>query len=218
MALRNFLKPLILRVKRSSILFFIEKYLLYASMRLIFASYRLRVKLDPGISEDFSKNIGVFYFWHQQIFAASYFLMKVRAAQHCIVSSSNDGRLAGGVVKLFGYDVIYGSAFKNTIQVTRQALKILKNNQSFCIVGDGSRGPAFELKKGVPFLAIKSNKPLFFVESSSSRYFTFKKSWDKFQIPLPFSKINIHVSMCNAQALMHGSGHNSSRNIAGDIL
>jgi len=89
-------------------------------MRLLFATYRLRVKLDPGISEDFSKNIGVFYFWHQQIFAASYFLMKVRAAQHCIVSGSNDGKFAGSVVELFGYDAIYGSAFKNPIQVTRR--------------------------------------------------------------------------------------------------
>jgi lysophospholipid acyltransferase (LPLAT)-like uncharacterized protein len=218
MALRNFLKSLILRIKRSSMLFFIEKYLLYVFIRLLFATYRLRVKLDSDISEDFSKNIGVFYFWHQQIFAASYFLMKIRAAKHCIVSSSGDGRIAGGVIELFGYDVIYGSAFKNTIRVTRQALRILKNNQSFCIVGDGSRGPAFELKKGVPFLAVKANKPLFFIQCSSSRYFTFKKSWDKFQIPLPFSKINIHVSRRDAHALMHGSGHNLSRKLSGDIL
>jgi hypothetical protein len=187
-------------------------------MRLVFATYRLRVKLDPGISEDFSKNIGVFYFWHQQIFAASYFLMKVHAAQHCIVSSSNDGRLAGGVIELFGYDVIYGSAFKNTIQVTRQALKILKDNQSFCIVGDGSRGPAFELKQGVPFLAVKADKPLFFVQCSSSKYLTLKNSWDKFQIPLPFSKINIHVSMRNAHALMHNSAHDSVNDSDMEVL
>lgn len=170
-------------------------------MKLLFMTYRLRVTLDSNLDKNFSNNIGVFYFWHQQTFAAAYFLMKAKAAQHCIVSSSNDGKLAGGIVELFGYDVIYGSAFKNPIQVTRQALKILKNNQSFCIVGDGSRGPAFELKQGVPFLAINANKPLFFVESSSSWHFTFKKSWDKFQIPLPFSKIYIHVSKCDPKVL-----------------
>lgn len=174
-------------------------------MRLLFMTYRLRVTLDSNLNKNFNENIGVFYFWHQQTFAASYFLMKAKAAQHCIVSSSNDGRLAGGVVELFGYDVIYGSAFKNPIQVTRQALKILKNNQPFCIVGDGSRGPAFELKQGVPFLAINANKPLFFVESSSSWHFTFKKSWDKFQIPLPFSKIYIHVSKCDPKTLRNHS-------------
>jgi len=30
------------------------------------------------------------------------------------------------------------------------------------MVGDGSRGPAFELKHGVPFLAIKSDKTTIF--------------------------------------------------------
>ncbi len=207
MPLRKFFKPLFLSIKRSSVLFFITKYLLYGFMRTLFATYRLKFTSDPDLNKNFSENIGLFYFWHQQIIAASYFLMKVKAAQHCIVSSSNDGKLAGSVVKLFGFDVIYGSAFKNTIQVTRQALKILKDSQSFCIVGDGSRGPAFELKKGVPFLAIKANKPLFFVDCSSSWHLTLKKSWDKFQIPLPFSKINIHVSKCDANALLsHSSG------------
>ena len=207
MPLRNFFKPLFLSIKRSSVPFCITKYLLYGFLRTLFATYRLNFTSDPDLNKNFSENIGVFYFWHQQTIAASYFLMKVKASRYCLVSSSNDGKLAGGVVKLFGFDVIYGSAFKNTIQVTRQALKILKNNQSFCIVGDGSRGPAFELKKGVPFLAIKANKPLFFVHSSSSWHFTFKKSWDKFQIPLPFSKINIHISRCDANVLPnHSSG------------
>lgn len=174
-------------------------------MRLLFMTYRLRVTVDSGLNKKFSDNVGVFYFWHQQTVAAAYFLIKAKAAQHCIVSSSNDGRFAGSVIELFGYNAVYGSAFKNPIQVTRQALKILKNNQSFCIVGDGSRGPAFELKQGVPFLAIKTNKPLFFVDCSSSWHFTFKKSWDKFQIPLPFSKINIHVSKCDPETLMKSS-------------
>jgi|AMWB02.1.fsa_nt_gi hypothetical protein len=201
MALRNFLIPIFLSIKRDTALFFITKYLLYGLTRLLFMTYRLSFSLDSNLNKNFSENVGVFYFWHQQTIAAAYFLIKVKAAQHCIVSSSNDGKLVGSVVELFGYKAIYGSAFKNPIQVTRQALKILKDNQSLCIVGDGSRGPAFELKQGVPFLAITANKPLFFVECSSSWHFTFKKSWDKFQIPLPFSKINIHVSKCDPKAL-----------------
>ncbi len=210
MALRNFFKPLFVSIKRSSVVFFITKYLLYGLMRTLFMTYRLRVTSDLGLNKNLSENVGVFYFWHQQTFAAAYFLMKAKAAKHCIVSSSDDGKLAGSIVELFGYNAIYGSAFKNPIQVTRQALKILKANNSFCIVGDGSRGPAFELKQGVPFLAISANKPLFFVQCSSSWHFTFKKSWDKFQIPLPFSKINIHVKECDPFLLRNHSN--------GDIL
>lgn len=197
MPIRKFFKPVFLSFKRNSVLFFITKYLLHGVMRLFFLTYRLKVTVDSDLNEKISENIGVFYFWHQQTFAAAYFLIKKKAAQYCIVSGSSDGKLAGSVIELFGCNIIYGSAFKNSIQVTRRALKVLKDNQSLCVVGDGSRGPAFELKPGVSFLAAKANKSLFFVQCSSSRYFTFKKSWDKFQLPLPFSKINIHVSKCD---------------------
>ena len=96
MALRNFLIPVFLSIKRDSVLFFITKYLLYGLTRLLFMTYRLKVTLDSNLNKNFSENVGVFYFWHQQTIAAGYFLMKVKAAQHCIVSNSDDGKLEIG--------------------------------------------------------------------------------------------------------------------------
>jgi lysophospholipid acyltransferase (LPLAT)-like uncharacterized protein len=54
---------------------------------------------------------------------------------------------------------------------------------------------------------------LFFIEAASSWHFTFKKSWDKLQIPLPFSKINIHVNKRDPHVLMHNPANNSYKKV-----
>lgn len=204
MTLRNFFRPIFLKVKDSRILSFIATNILYVVMRIFFVSYRLEFEIDPSLNlkMPFDKNGGVFYFWHQQIGSALFFFFKMKSMQSCMVSSSNDGRIAGAAVEKLGFNVIYGSTFKNPIQVTRQALKVLCDNQQLCIVGDGSRGPAFELKHGVPFLALKAKVPMYFVECFPSRYFSLKNSWDKFQVPLPFSKIRIKIYQCDPVKVM----------------
>jgi lysophospholipid acyltransferase (LPLAT)-like uncharacterized protein len=199
MAINNFLKPIFLRVKKSRALSFLATYLLYVVMRALYASYRLEFELDPSLKHPFERNGGIFYFWHQQVGSVLFFFFKMKSMQNCIISPSNDGKIAGAAVAKLGFNIIYGSVFKNPIQVTRQSLRVLGDNQQLCIVGDGSRGPAFELKRGVPFLAIKAGVPMFFVEGAPSWYVSFKKSWDKFQVPLPFSKIKIRVYKCDPE-------------------
>lgn len=180
-------------IKNSRFLTFIVKNALYVIARFAILTYRIEVVLDEGIKYPLNQNIGVFYFWHQQIIAAIYFFYKFQNGQSCVVSSSKDGQIAAYILEKLGFNIIYGSSFKNPIQLTRQALKVLHENRQLCIVGDGSRGPAFELKKGIPFLAKTANVPLYFVECSSTWKIKFKKSWDRSEIPLPFSKIIIKV-------------------------
>ncbi|KKQ33411.1 MAG: hypothetical protein US49_C0001G0091 [candidate division TM6 bacterium GW2011_GWF2_37_49] len=189
----NIFKPIIKSVKNSKFLTILVKKVLYRLARIAIMTYRIDVVFDDGVQIPFSKNNGVFYLWHQQIVAGFFFFYKFRNGQSCIVSSSKDGQFAGYVLERLGFNIIYGSSFKNPILLTRQAVKILKDGQQLCIVGDGSRGPAFELKPGVTFLAKTADVPLYFVECSSTWKIKFKKSWDQFEIPLPFSKIMIKV-------------------------
>lgn len=189
----NFCKPIIKKIKNSNFLTFLVKNMLYFLARFAITTYRIEVVFDKGVQMPFSKNNGVFYLWHQQIVAGLFFFYKFRDGQSCIVSSSKDGQFAGYVLGRLGFNIIYGSSFKNPILLTRQALKVLREDKQLCIVGDGSRGPAFELKPGVTFLAKTAEVPLYFVECSSTWKIKFKKSWDQSEIPLPFSKIMIKV-------------------------
>lgn len=190
---RKILKPITKTIKSSVILSFAAKLLLYGFLRLLFMTYRLRVTVDKSLAHPMTTQPGVFYFWHQQIIAGMLFFFKTRSTGYCVVSPSRDGKFVGYITRKLGFTVLYGSAHKGTVTLLRSALKVLQTDQRLCIVGDGSRGPAFKLQQGISYLAQKSQVPLVYVECRSQWHYTFKKSWDQFQIPLPFSKIFVRV-------------------------
>lgn len=190
---RSFIIKITKLLKNSFILNILLKNIIYFYLRILFLTYKLEVKYEENILTPINKNEGVFYFWHQNIIAAMFFFFKSKAIGHCIVSPSKDGLIAAFIAKKLGFKVIYGSAYKTSIKVIRQALDVLDVNKRLSIVGDGSRGPVFNLQRGVMYLAAKSQVPLIFIECKTKKAITFEKSWDKFKIPLPFSKISITV-------------------------
>ena len=68
------------------------------------------------------------------------------------------------------------------------------NEKQLFVIGDGSRGPAKQLQPGIRYLAKKSNLPIIFFDCQVQHKITFHKTWDKFQLPLPFTKIFITVT------------------------
>ena len=180
-------------LKSSTILSFLTKNLVYWLLRILFATYRLRVEYASGVAQPLNRQEGVYYFWHQQIISGMFFFYAMRSQGACIVSPSRDGKFAGYICSRLGFDVLYGSSFKSTVSVVRQALQELGENKRLCMVGDGSRGPALKLQPGVTYFAEKSDLPLIFVECTQQWSWTFTKSWDQFKIPLPFSTISVKV-------------------------
>lgn len=194
---KNFFK----KIKSNNFLNFFTKNLIYFFVRVLFSTYSLKIEYDKNLINNtnnaYNNTCGVFYFWHQNIIAATFFFFKIKETGHCIISPSQDGKIMGFIATKLGFTVLYGSAYKQSIQIIRQSLNILKTEKRLCLVGDGSRGPAFNLQEGVIYFAKKSNLPLIFVDCKSSKFISIKKSWDKFQIPLPFSKIYIKIKLEN---------------------
>lgn len=187
-------KRIIKIVRSNNVLFFISKCTLYLILRLLFATYRLKVIQPPEFQNNSKDHYeGVFYFWHQHILSGMYFFYKKKQSGYCVISPSVDGKIAGFIAERLKFSVIYGSQHKAPIALLRQSLSVLKKTKRLCIVGDGSRGPAFRLQQGVIYLSEKSNLPLVFVECQASWSYTMKRSWDQFKIPLPFSLITIIV-------------------------
>lgn len=189
----RFVKRIIKKIKKNSFLSFLSRMLIYSILRLLFFTYRLDVSYKNKNVIPLDQQSGIFYFWHQQIIAGMFFFFKNRAQGACIASPSSDGKIAGYICQKLGFNVLYGSSHKASISVLRRSLMELSAKGRLCLVGDGSRGPAFKLQSGVTALASKANAPLVFVECHVSSALTFKKSWDQFKVPLPFSKISITV-------------------------
>jgi lysophospholipid acyltransferase (LPLAT)-like uncharacterized protein len=58
------------------------------------------------------------------------------------------------------------------------------------ITPDGPRGPCYRLGRGIVFLAQITGEPVVPIHLDYSRYICLK-SWDRFRIPLPFSRVEV---------------------------
>ncbi|MFH0898838.1 MAG: DUF374 domain-containing protein [bacterium] len=194
MSKKGFIKNICISIKKNKKLHVLLQYTLYLLIKILFMTYRIKISYD-----DFYKNKsindqqGVFYFWHQNIISGMFFFYKIKGQGYCIVSPSKDGKIAGFICSRLGFNVLYGSSTKSPIKLIKDSLKILNQTKQICVVGDGSRGPAFKLQRGVNYLAHKNNIPLVFIQCHPSKAITFKKSWDQFKLPLPFTTIHITV-------------------------
>lgn len=70
---------------------------------------------------------------------------------------------------------------------------IVEQGHILCVTPDGPRGPYHELKMGAVRVAQTMNVPLLMV-SVGFRRFKRLRSWDRFEIPFPFTKGRVRFS------------------------
>jgi lysophospholipid acyltransferase (LPLAT)-like uncharacterized protein len=132
-------------------------------------------------------------YWHQhQLFCAKYLVdQRPRGLEvGWLISPSVDGELGAMMVRRFGGRVIRGSSTSTGALALRDYYEALvKENVSPAITPDGPRGPRFQFKPGAILLAQISGRPILPMAYAASRAWLIK--WDKFVIPVPFSRIVI---------------------------
>ncbi len=108
-----------------------------------------------------------------------------------VVSSSRDGsRLVAFLKGRLGYQqVLRGSSSSGGSEVLRRMEQALASS-SIMVTPDGPRGPAGEVKPGGIVAAHRSKRDLLLVDWSAARTIRFS-SWDRMEIPFPFSKVYI---------------------------
>ncbi len=126
--------------------------------------------------------------WHDELFPLPYIRKKEKAI--AVVSQSKDGDLLTGVLKRLGLTVYRGSSSRGGFQVLRSTIKEMDKGSLIFFTVDGPRGPRHCVKKGALFLAGKCGIPIIPVRIFMSQAVRFK-SWDRFQLPKPFSKVQI---------------------------
>jgi len=132
-------------------------------------------------------------YWHQhQLFCGKYLVdQRARGLEvGWLISPSVDGELGAMMVRRMGGRVIRGSSTNTGARALRDYYEALvKDNVSPVITPDGPRGPRFEFKAGAVLLAQMSGRPILPMAYAASRAWLIK--WDKFVIPVPFSRIAI---------------------------
>lgn len=168
-------------------------------LRLLLATVRVAYRFDPqaaGLIDNGRPFIAAF--WHNRLglIAAGWTRGKPMAMVH---SSHGDGRMLGAALSDFIARPIEGSTRRNPMAALRGMLRALDDGLPVAVTPDGPRGPRMRCQLGVIEAARRSGVPVIPV-ACSSRPRLQARSWDRFQIPLPFTRgvflvgTPIHVS------------------------
>jgi len=124
-------------------------------------------------------------FWHGRLFLASWYF---RGRGIAVMTSRNrDGEYIAHVIRRLGYRPARGSSSAGGHGAAREMLRILRQGGDVGFAIDGPRGPRHVAKAGAAYLAWKSGNPVIPFGISVERKWTLR-SWDRFEIPKPFSR------------------------------
>ncbi len=123
--------------------------------------------------------------WHQRMVGG---ILAHRGEGYVTMASkSGDGEIIATFLRYWGFRAARGSSSKDGDLASTEFLEALKEAPGGALTPDGPRGPARQCKRGILVLADQGNALVLPSSSSSSRP-RFLNSWDRFLLPLPFSR------------------------------
>ncbi len=134
---------------------------------------------------DAAGKLPIFATWHDRIFLSTYFWRD----RGLVVMTSNsfDGEYIARFIKRFGYGAIRGSSSRGGFRALIEMIKAMRDGLPMAFSVDGPRGPRYEAKLGPVILAKKTGNPILPFVIETQKFWTVK-SWDKMQIPKPFTR------------------------------
>lgn len=134
--------------------------------------------------------VPIYAFWHDRIFASTYFFRNRGIA--VITSQSKDGEYIARFIQRLGYGAIRGSSSRGGVGALVEMIRTMKQGVPMAFTVDGPKGPRYEAKSGAVLLAKKTGNPLMPFVVDLKRFWTIG-SWDRLQIPLPFTRAMLKI-------------------------
>lgn len=165
--------------------------LIYALIRVVGWSLRWRWELHPKLAD--IKEPLIFVTWHNRLSLSLLMylgyarIMQKKPRLAAMVSASKDGAVVARILEHFGMQPVRGSTSRRGPQALLELTSLSEQGYDLAITPDGPRGPRYVLQSGPLFVAQLTGRAIV----PASNYVRWKicvKSWDRFQIPLPFSR------------------------------
>ena len=135
---------------------------------------------------------GVFSFalWHEHLFG----LILAHAGQRiCAMASlSKDGDYISIVLRQLGYEIVRGSSSRGGRAAKDDLVEYLRRGYIGALTVDGPRGPRRRVKGGCLQVAQITGTAIVPLAFASSHSWIMTKSWDRFNLPKPFSRIAVY--------------------------
>jgi len=107
-----------------------------------------------------------------------------------MISRSTDGALVAGVAHHLGWQVVRGSSSCDGFKAMLGMIKHVHDHRLGAHIVDGPHGPVGVIKKGIIHMARETGAMLVPVYAEARAVWSFR-SWDRFFIPKPFSRVCI---------------------------
>lgn len=135
-------------------------------------------------------------YWHQRHIFGTYYVLQLQRKglkAGFLVSPSVDGEVPAQVMKEWGATVIRGSHTRSGAKTVRDLYKLISQEKISPVnTPDGPTGPIHFFKPGTLMLAQLTQVPIVPISYAAKVSWNLK-TWDKFILPMPFTRIQIVV-------------------------
>ncbi len=174
----------------------IKSWCLLTMTRLVASTWKVELH-DPEnvIARASRKELKVLF----PVFHHTY-LVCFHVTQHqgyvTLTADNEAGEVLSRMIHAMGFTTCRVSADDNARSDARAAIRMIdamRDGASGAIAVDGPSGPAGKVKPGTFTIGVKSSAHIYPAATGSRRALVLEKRWDKFRIPLPFTKVTVLV-------------------------
>jgi len=172
--------------------------LVWLAVSLVSATIRYRLHDPHGTLSRKNPGQSILCTWHNRLaLCVKLYFKYVRPGHRApgiagLVSASKDGALLSAVFECFGIQAVRGSSSRRGAQALMELTTWAQRGYDLAITPDGPRGPRYTVADGAIALAQIIGLPLVPGVYRLNWKITVK-SWDRFQIPLPFARCELVV-------------------------
>jgi hypothetical protein len=152
------------------------------------ATLRFEVIAEEGAIPATPPARGIFCFWHRCTLPCGWYFRKFRCS--ILISQSFDGELIARTLALLGYNSVRGSSSRGGFAGLLNLQGVLEGGLPVVFTADGPRGPIYQTKIGPVKLAQMTGESMGSFYLLPERAWVLK-SWDRFLIPKPFSRVAV---------------------------
>lgn len=134
--------------------------------------------------------------WHNRLALAPLILSRYTpdSVYAAVVSASRDGMLLSAIIHSYKGGRTIRVGHQSRYQALREIIRHVKETREIVVITpDGPRGPLYQLKPGIAVAALETQAHVFALNWEAEDYWELK-TWDRFRIPKPFTKIRVSFS------------------------
>ena len=137
-------------------------------------------------------HLPIYTFWHDHIFVGTYYFRDRGIV--VMTSRSFDGEYIARFIQRLGYGAVRGSSTRGAVGALIEMTRLVRAGVPTGFSIDGPKGPRHVAKMGAVILARKTGQPILPFTLTPKSTWEAKKSWDRFQVPIPFTRVLLKIA------------------------